>query len=101
LIRRLWTGTPVQGHVPGWADSVVGRVNNALPTHERRKNRVRKCLNGEKGFGFILRAGGADLFVHYSAIPADGYRSPDENQRVEFDVTQGHKGLQAANVRPV
>jgi CspA family cold shock protein len=61
-----------------------------------------KWFNGEKGFGFIAQDdGGADVFVHYSAIAADGYRSLEENQRVAFDVTQGPKGPQAANVRPV
>ena len=61
-----------------------------------------KWFNGEKGFGFIAPDGnGPDVFVHYSAIQADGYRSLDENQRVEFDVTQGQKGPQAENVRPV
>jgi cold shock protein len=61
-----------------------------------------KWFNGEKGFGFISQdAGGADVFVHYSAIAVDGYRSLDENQRVEFDITQGQKGPQAANVRPL
>jgi len=61
-----------------------------------------KWFNGEKGFGFIEQdGGGGDVFVHFSAIAAEGYRSLDENQRVEFDVTQGQKGLQAENVRPV
>ncbi|UPK74771.1 cold-shock protein [Solicola gregarius] len=61
-----------------------------------------KWFNGEKGFGFISQAdGGADVFVHYTAIVADGYRTLDENQKVEFDVTQGQKGLQAENVRPL
>ena len=61
-----------------------------------------KWFNGEKGFGFIEQdGGGADVFVHFSAIAAEGYRSLDENQRVEFDVTQGQKGPQAENVRPV
>ncbi len=61
-----------------------------------------KWFNAEKGFGFIAQdGGGADVFVHYSAITADGYRSLDENQRVEFDVTQGPKGPQAENVTPI
>ena len=59
-----------------------------------------KWFNGEKGFGFITPdGGGADVFAHYSAISANGFRSLDENQRVEFDVTQGPKGPQAANIR--
>ena len=61
-----------------------------------------KWFNGEKGFGFITPDGGAaDVFVHFTAIQADGYRTLDENQRVEFEVTQGPKGPQAANVRPI
>ncbi|OJV81160.1 MAG: cold-shock protein [Cellulomonas sp. 73-92] len=60
-----------------------------------------KWFNAEKGFGFIATdEGGPDVFVHYSAITASGYRSLEENQRVNFDVTQGPKGPQAANVTP-
>ncbi|HSR48760.1 MAG TPA: cold-shock protein [Anaerolineales bacterium] len=57
-----------------------------------------KWFNGEKGYGFISREGGDDVFVHYSAILADGYRNLEEGQRVEFEVTQGAKGLQASSV---
>ncbi|WP_159808378.1 cold-shock protein [Cellulomonas citrea] len=58
-----------------------------------------KWFNAEKGFGFITPDdNGADVFVHYSAIAADGYRSLDEGQKVQFDVTQGPKGPQAANL---
>ncbi|HVE62175.1 MAG TPA: cold-shock protein [Mycobacteriales bacterium] len=60
-----------------------------------------KWFNAEKGFGFIAVDGGQDVFVHYSAIVADGYRSLEEGQRVEFEVTQGQKGPQADQVRPV
>jgi cold shock protein len=59
-----------------------------------------KWFNAEKGFGFIsVDGGGADVFVHFSAIDASGYRSLEENQRVEFEVTQGPKGPQADKVR--
>ncbi|GAB3464402.1 cold-shock protein [Kineococcus rhizosphaerae] len=58
-----------------------------------------KWFNGEKGFGFIAPTdGGPDVFVHYSAISGNGYRNLEENDTVEFEVTQGAKGPQAANV---
>ncbi|HEX6499337.1 MAG TPA: cold-shock protein [Micromonosporaceae bacterium] len=61
-----------------------------------------KWFNAEKGFGFISQdGGGADVFVHYSAIQTQGYRSLEENQRVEFEIVQGAKGPQAEMVRPV
>jgi CspA family cold shock protein len=61
-----------------------------------------KWFNDAKGFGFITQTdGGEDVFCHHSAIQADGFRSLAEGQKVEFDVTKGPKGLQAANVRPV
>jgi CspA family cold shock protein len=60
-----------------------------------------KWFTAEKGFGFIAQDGGPDVFCHYSAIVGNGYRSLNEAQRVEFDVTQGQKGPQAENVRAV
>jgi CspA family cold shock protein len=61
-----------------------------------------KWFNGEKGFGFIQQdGGGADVFVHYSAIDGGGFRSLEEGQRVDFEVTQGQKGPQASGVRVV
>src|SRR5580765_2758663 len=61
-----------------------------------------KWFNGEKGFGFITQDdGGPDVFVHFSAIAGEGYRNLEENQKVEYDVSQGQKGPQAANVRPI
>ncbi len=60
-----------------------------------------KWFNAAKGFGFIQRESGEDVFVHFSAIEASGYRSLDEGARVEFEVTRGPKGLQASNVSPI
>jgi CspA family cold shock protein len=60
-----------------------------------------KWFNPQKGFGFISQDGGPDVFVHFSAISGAGYRNLEENQKVEFDITDGPKGPQAANVRPV
>jgi CspA family cold shock protein len=68
------------------ADRIVGTV---------------KWFNGSKGYGFIAREGGEDVFVHFSAIRGEGYRNLEEGQRVEFSIQTGPKGLQAADVVPV
>ena len=60
-----------------------------------------KFFNAEKGFGFISREGGDDVFVHFSAIQADGYKTLEDGQRVEFDVQPGRKGEEAQNVRVI
>jgi cold shock protein len=60
-----------------------------------------KWFNAEKGFGFISREGGEDLFVHYTEIQGTGYRSLDEGAKVEFDITDGKKGKQASAVRVI
>jgi CspA family cold shock protein len=62
---------------------------------------VVKWFNPQKGYGFISQENGPDVFVHHSAIQGEGYKSLEENQRVEFDITEGPKGPQASNVRPV
>jgi len=61
-----------------------------------------KWFNAEKGFGFIApEDGGPDVFAHYSAITTSGYRTLEENQKVQFEVTQGPKGPQASNITPL
>lgn len=60
-----------------------------------------KWFNAEKGFGFIEREGGSDVFVHFSAIAMDGYKTLQEGTEVQFDIVEGMKGAQAANVTPV
>ena len=60
-----------------------------------------KWFNGDKGFGFISQENGDDLFVHFSEIQSDGYRSLDEGASVEFEITQGQKGLQASAVKVI
>ncbi|MEV0720291.1 cold-shock protein [Asanoa sp. NPDC050611] len=61
-----------------------------------------KWFNADKGFGFIAQdGGGPDVFAHFSAIDSSGFRSLEENQRVEFDIQQGQKGPQAANIRVI
>jgi CspA family cold shock protein len=75
-----------------WGDQYEGSIFMAQGTV--------KWFNGEKGYGFIAPSdGSADVFVHFSAIQGSGYRSLDEGQSVEFDITQGQKGPQAENVR--
>lgn len=60
-----------------------------------------KWFNGSKGYGFIAREGGEDVFVHFSAIQAEGYKNLEEGQKVEFTIEKGPKGLQASNVTMV
>jgi CspA family cold shock protein len=68
------------------------------PTVSERVTGTVKWFNGSKGYGFISREGGEDLFVHYSAIQTEGFRTLEEGQRVEFTIERGPKGLQATSV---
>ena len=68
---------------------------------EERETGTVKWFNNGKGYGFIEREGGDDVFVHYSEIEGDGFKSLDEGQRVEFAVTEGNKGLQATSVTKI
>jgi len=81
-----------------------GRSNVAARIHEKRNAMATgtvKFFNAEKGYGFISREQGDDVFVHYSNIQGSGYKSLNEGQKVEFDVAPGRKGEEAQNVRPV
>src|SRR5215203_4515014 len=85
----------------GWMSSAA---RGTVPQHETKEMNMAtgtvKWFNAEKGFGFIAQdGGGEDVFVHFSAIQSGGYKSLDENQKVEFDLAQGPKGPQAENVR--
>ncbi len=75
-------------------------VSNMLGGTKMEQGKV-KWFNSEKGFGFIEREGGEDVFVHFSAIEGDGYKSLDEGQEVTFDIENGQRGPQATNVRKV
>lgn len=97
---RLLEGT-ARPHVRffyGWR-----RWQEASNSLQKRETQLKeqgtvKWFNASKGFGFIQRQSGEDVFVHFSAIQSEGYKSLNEGQAVEFDVTKGPKGLQAANV---
>ena len=86
--------------VPQAAVADVGQASSPVSDGELVVGTV-KWFNAEKGYGFIAVDGGADVFVHYSAIQMDGYRSLEEGQRVEFEISQGQKGPQADMVRVV
>ena len=83
----------------GWTKS--SDANSAAQEGGNTLRGTVKWFSDQKGFGFISREDGDDVFVHHSGILGEGYRSLTEGQAVEFDVTQGQKGPQATNVRPV
>jgi CspA family cold shock protein len=101
LGRFVFLALPVLHDRVGLRD----RQNIFFFTHDRRRIKMServtgtvKWFNASKGYGFIERQGGPDVFVHFSAIQTDGFRTLQEGQKVEFTIEQGPKGLQAANV---
>jgi CspA family cold shock protein len=92
------------------SSSLTGSQPEAAGARSRERSRKEgiavatgtvKWFNSEKGYGFISQEDGPDVFVHFSAIQGEGYKNLEENQRVEFELTQGQKGPQAANVKVV
>lgn len=77
----------------------INKLQKGASVMAERKQGSVKWFNSTKGFGFISQEGGEDVFVHFQSIVGDGYKSLEENDKVEFSVTQGPKGLQAADVR--
>jgi len=105
--RAAWCACAGCG-VTGWPEqlgrdgcpAVVAGAGSATKKVMMTQGTV-KWFNGDRGYGFIAVEGGPDVFVHVSAISGDGYRSLEEGQKVEFDITQGQKGPQAENVRVI
>jgi len=93
------------GYVRGHPECLTPRGSSAAYFTVRKESGMAtgqvKWFNDAKGFGFITQEGGEDVFVHFTAIQASGFKSLTEGDRVEFEVTRGPKGLQAANVRKV
>jgi cold shock protein len=91
------------------AKAIVGGIGVPVPVAGLIQNQKKvkmaqgtvKWFNGDKGYGFIEVGDGPDVFVHFSAITGSGYRSLEEGQKVEFDITQGQKGPQAENVKVI
>jgi len=84
-----------------WPRVLVGRSSDRPRMKAKYMQGTVKFFNNEKGYGFISRDGGDDVFVHYSNIDGDGYKSLEEGQAVEFDVAPGRKGEEAQNVRVI
>lgn len=91
-------GPAIQAGLAAWKGGELGRLPRYPKEYIVAVGTV-KWFNESKGFGFIQQENGEDVFVHYSAITGEGFKTLAEGERLEFDVTKGPKGLQAANVR--
>jgi CspA family cold shock protein len=96
---QLKIGSATQRHLFSPAATLLSR--NFIETGTSMETGTVKWFNDAKGYGFISRQNGEDVFVHFSAIQANGFRSLQEGQSVQFDVVKGPKGFQAENVRPL
>ncbi len=106
--REAWPReirNPARGDGRGGGAHILQRAAAERPPEKRKEvskeQGTVKWFNASKGFGFIQRQSGEDVFVHFSAIMADGYKSLNDGQAVEFEVVRGPKGLQASNVQPL
>jgi CspA family cold shock protein len=105
-MSRVWSDPVAVGQACGTIDGF--RSSQAVPEARAQLGSgwamaqgTVKWFNADKGYGFIAVDGGTDVFVHYSAILMDGYRSLDQGQRVEFEITQSDRGPQAESVRAI
>jgi CspA family cold shock protein len=89
---------PGEGPNPALAVSILVVGRRSIPKMSERLTGVVKWFNSQKGYGFIEREGGPDVFVHYSAITGEGWRNLEEGEQVEFSITEGPKGPQASEV---
>lgn len=107
MVAETLEGTRSPGHHPGYRRREPIQSGSTALSQEHSETKgnatvatgVVKWFNSEKGYGFISQSDGVDVFVHHSSIQMSGYRTLTEGQEVEFDVQEGQKGLQAANVR--
>jgi cold shock protein len=99
LDRRIRLGVLACSAIPLNSQSIPLEFSDTSPKGIVMEQGTVKWFNDAKGFGFLSRANGEDVFVHYSAIKSDGFRSLQEGQAVQFDVVKGPKGWQAENVR--
>jgi CspA family cold shock protein len=100
LASRVSSSSSLTGNQPEAHGQYGGRDGEGRRESPWQTGTV-KWFSSQKGYGFISQENGPDVFVHHSAIQCEGYKSLEENQKVEFDITEGPKGPQAANVRPV